>query len=146
MSGPSGCWPGGPGWVDIEELEVEPDKTVSKLRVLFICGESFGEVRIGVDSPTAATRLQPQRIRWPIVERERRGLTVPVLVSQDTGSAAVGAATVIGPQAAAFPIVENECTGKTLTAGQTVRSGSSLTRPQSEPTPPSSACRWGRRH
>lgn len=115
--GPIDC-SSSPGRVDIEEFEVGPDQRVTKLRLQFNCGGAFGEVRIGVDPATAATRMQPQRVRWPIVERERRGLTVPVLVSQETGSAAVGSATVTGPQAAAFPIVANECAGRTLTAGQ----------------------------
>lgn len=118
----TGC--SGTGTFDIRELEFGPGETITRLHLVFVlgCGNrdiaAFGEVRVGLDPPSAATRVQARTIRWPLIERERPGTAVPVVVSQETGSATAGTASLSGPHAAAFKIVDDECAGRTLTAGQ----------------------------
>jgi hypothetical protein len=110
------------GRFEVKALDISPGGVLRRLWIVYEqhCEGApealFGEVRVGAAGPVAATAMAPASVRWPITERARPPIPVPVQFVAPRDLQVAGVA-VVGAGAASFAIERDDCSGAVLVAG-----------------------------
>jgi hypothetical protein len=116
------------GEFEVKELEVAPDGSLERARVLFIQGCDsistdyvFGEIRVGPNPAQGPAEIYPRDIRWPANDLLESGIVVPVTLFAEHSAVGVTDAELVGDGMEHFRIRSDQCSGRTFALGEGCR-------------------------